>query len=663
MSFGAKIVSGSTRHYKLLTWTVVAVTGLLAVAAGAPSIFPGALSFMNPVKVDTDPENMLPADEPVRVFHNRMKRTLSLHDMVVVGIVNDRDPNGVFNVSTLKKVYELAEFAKTLKGAEIGQPADSSAGVITVDMMALSTVDAIEPVPGGVSFSWLMPQPPADDKAAMDVWRKARRIPFFFGTMLSDKDPNALNDPNEPSKAIAMYLPLTRKDLSHAVYVKIQQETAKLGGPEKFYVTGLPVAEDTFGVEMFIQMAISAPAALVVIFILMLVFFRKLVLIISPMIVALVSVIITMGTLIIAGFPVHIMSSMIPIFIMPIAVLNSIHIISEFFERYQVTRDREKTIRAVMDELFTPMLYTSLTTTAGFASLALTPIPPVQIFGLFVALGIMAAWLLTITFIPAFVMFISPASLANFGAAHAAEDDAMDQTALGRFLQWVARITYRYTKPILAVAMVVLVVAGYGISRIVVNDNPVKWFEPSHPIRRADTVLNKYFGGTYMAYLAMQHEPGAFDANSFADDLRKQLARRLAGVEAQMAKLGPAAAGLAAGGPATTSSDGFLAELKKRLRPNPFDATGARLAVWRYPERFLDIEADRMSAGTGAFDAAKYAQALPARAGEHARRFAANLKKLDKLIVEGTALKPASQDAMLAWLAGKQSGEIGRAHV
>ena len=38
------------------------------------------------------------------------------------------------------------------------------------------------------------------------------------------------------------------------------------------------------------------------------------------------------------------MSSMIPIFIMPIAVLDSIHVLSEFFDRYPETRDRHETI-------------------------------------------------------------------------------------------------------------------------------------------------------------------------------------------------------------------------------------------------------------------------------------------------------------------------------
>uniref|UniRef100_UPI0035624A79 MMPL family transporter n=1 Tax=Pontiella sp. TaxID=2837462 RepID=UPI0035624A79 len=43
-----------------------------------------------------------------------------------------------------------------------------------------------------------------------------------------------------------------------------------------------------------------------------------------------------------------------------------------------------------------------------------------------------------------------------------------------------------------------------GISRIKVNDNPVKWFTPNHRIRVADQVLNAHFGGTYTAYLTLQ---------------------------------------------------------------------------------------------------------------------------------------------------------------
>ncbi|MCD6365131.1 MAG: MMPL family transporter [Planctomycetes bacterium] len=502
--------------------------------------------------MDTDPENMLSADEPVRVFHRRMKKALSLYDMVVVGVVNEKDPDGVFNPRTLKRVYELTEFAATLTGAEIG--AAVGRGVVPDDIIAPSTVDSMEPGEGGaVNFGWLMGEPPRTREQCLEVWRKAKRVPFLDGTLIGDVHPD------RPSRAIALYLPLTDKNLSHEVYVKLRKRIASFGatGGDEFYITGLPVAEDTFGVEMFIQMAISAPMAMALVFLLMLLFFRKLVLIIAPMIVAIISVIFTMGALIITGYPIHIMSSMIPIFIMPIAVLNSIHIISEFFEKYQATRDRARTIKAVMDELFMPMLYTSLTTAAGFASLALTPIPPVQVFGIFVSVGIMVAWILTMMFIPAYVMLLSPRTLENFGAGHRDETSqkAASLSLLAKAMAATERVTYRFAKAIVVVAMIVLVAAGFGLSMIDVNDNPVKWFDKSHPIRKADMVLNRHFGGTYMAYLAFAADESDFDAARFGAELAEQARKRASELkddypdaEKVFAELGDLARGIEATG-------------------------------------------------------------------------------------------------------------------
>ncbi|MFW6145984.1 MAG: efflux RND transporter permease subunit [Planctomycetota bacterium] len=557
MTIGARITAFSLKHYRLVTAVMVVVTVGVLLAAALPSLqlieplpepvkrFSRTLDILPSIRVDTDPENMLDADERVRVFHDAMKARMDLHDMVVVGVVNEADPNGVFNPSSLAKIYELTQFARGLQfdesagaataeaepgapagdepsvaglddattgepsgieGLDVPSPEESQAaptspsppaptvtGVIPGDVIAPSTVDAIEPRNGTIVFSWLMPTPPETQAEADAIRRKAERIPFLNGTMVS-----------ADGRAIALYLPITSKDLSYRVYQALQDKITALGpGPEQFHITGLPVAEDTFGVEMFVQMAISAPAAMAAVFLLMLLFFRKLIIVVSPMLVAMVSVILTMGALILAGFPIHIMSSMIPIFIMPIAVLDSIHIISDFFDNYQVTRDRSKTMMAVMDRLFTPMLYTSLTSAAGFASLALTPIPPVQVFGVFVAAGILVAWLLTVTFIPAFVMFLPPKRLETFGAVHRDEADA-PSGPLARALQWMGGVTVRRAKPIVAVTAGVLIVAGYGISLIRVNDNPVKWFTTGHPIRVADRVLNDHFGGTYMAYLALE---------------------------------------------------------------------------------------------------------------------------------------------------------------
>ncbi len=506
MKLGESVARVSLDHPRMIAGIMVVLCVVIGSTALLPSVLPDTFPMLHGVKVDTDPENMLSKEEAVRVFHNDMKEVFALNDIVVLGVVNETDPQGVFNPASLRKIYDLTEFALTLRGEAIGE-VDPQAGVIRADVIAPSTVDNIEQGgPGVVRFEWLMPEAPATDAEALAVRDKARRIPFLDGTLLS-----------ESGQALCLYLPLTSKDLSYRVYSELREKIAGLGGEERFFITGLPVANDTFGHEMFVQMAISAPTAMFVIFLLMLLFFRKLVLIVSPLLIALAAVICTMGLLVATGNTIHIMSSMIPIFIMPIAVLDSIHILSEFFDRYQQTRDRRKTMVGVMESLFAPMLYTSLTSAAGFASLALTPIPPVQTFGIFVALGIMLAWLFTITFIPAYIMFIPERRLENFGMADTSVvETAQDKSLVGRFLHLMGYFTFHHAKAVIAVSVLVLVVAFVGMSRIRINDNPTNWFKYDHPIRVADRVLNEHFGGTYMAYLVLR-APGETGAIAPSD--------------------------------------------------------------------------------------------------------------------------------------------------
>jgi hypothetical protein len=67
-------------------------------------------------------------------------------------------------------------------------------------------------------------------------------------------------------------------------------------------------------------------------------------------------------------------------------------------------------------------------------------------------------------------------------------------------------LSYRRNLAIIGVALAVIVVSAVGLSMIVVNDNPVKWFKESHPIRQADTAMNNHLAGTYMNYLVFTGE-------------------------------------------------------------------------------------------------------------------------------------------------------------
>nr|WP_240615587.1 MMPL family transporter [Alteromonas facilis] len=430
------------------------------------------------IQIDTDPENMLDAEHPARVFHNDVKTRFAMHDAIVVGVVESEHSDGVFTPAALTDIFDITKSIMSIDG------------VIAADLMSISTVDNIsQSAPGTIRFEWMMSKPPESESQAAQIRHNLSRLPLLQETLASQN-----------GKAAAIYVPIEDKNQSYRIAEQIRGEIDKLDGTADWYITGLPVAEDQFGVEMFVQMGISAPLAGLTIFILLFIFFRNIPLIIAPMIVAMATVMITMGGLIGMGYTVHIMSSMIAIFLMPIAVVDSVHILSEFSDRYLPGKNLNDTIEEVVGHLFTPMLYTSITSSVGFYSLMLTPIPPVQIFGAFVGTGILLAFLITIAFMPAYLSRMNEASLNKLQevmhAQHGGSKIAVAARQLGKFA-----MGYRGT--LIVAFAAVFAVSVWGITKIQINDNPVRWFKQDHEIRVADRVLNENFAGTYDAYVVL----------------------------------------------------------------------------------------------------------------------------------------------------------------
>ena len=465
--------------------TMLAALLLLTAAFGAQ--FPR-------IHIDTDPENMLEPDQPDRVAYGRAKKEFGINDMIVLGITDQR---GVFRLKTLAAVKRIVDGVLKING------------VITDDVISLTTTNDVRAKGATLDVRRLMEKVPSDKEGARAIQRAIAENP-----LLADKLASA------DGKGLAIYIPIQRKDLAHRISTELDRiVTAELKDGQRFHLAGLPVAEDTFGVEMFTQMAVMAPISGMVIFMLLWLLFRKLTFIMPAMGVAMFSVAWGMGLLIGTGQTVHIMSSMIPVFLMPIAVLDSVHILSEFYDRYPRIGDRRETLRQVMDQLFSPMLYTSLTSAVGFGSLMLADIPPVRVFGGFVAFGIMAAWLLSITFIPASIMLIREERLQ---AAFRKRDASGG--LLARILPRTGATALARRRLVLALSLVLLALGAFGISRIVVNDNPVRWFAEGHRLRVADTVMNRMFGGTYMAYLMVE-------GKQVGDIKRPEVMRYLAGLQ------------------------------------------------------------------------------------------------------------------------------------
>jgi uncharacterized protein len=483
---------------KFFIWFPVFIMLVILTLVAIPTLSGKLTNILQPLTVDTDPESMLLYDNPVRVTHREQKKKFAIYDLMVVGITNTTHENGVFNAKTLSNVYDLVNYAKGLQWLDED---GNTEGVVEVELIAPSTMDNIsQGGPGTVTFNWLMQNAPINDKEAIEVREKANSQPILKGSLTSVN-----------GQALALYIPLTSKDISYKISGLLKEKVAEFKGEDSFFITGMATAQDTFGVEMFIQMAVTTPLAMMLIFGLLWFFFRNLKLVIAPMIIAMLSVMIAMGLMLVTGNPVHVLTSMVPIFIMPIAVLDGIHILSEFYDRYPQYNDRKQTIKAVMSELSMPMLLTTITTAVGFGALTLIPLPPLQVLGTFVCIGVIVAWLLTMTLIPAYIMRMNEQQFDNFGNRQSQSHES--GSFLTRILPKVGSFSVRGAIPIVLITFVVSIVFSFGALKLIPNDNPMKWFDTDHEIRQADKILNEQFAGSYMAYLSLNAE----DEQTFKD--------------------------------------------------------------------------------------------------------------------------------------------------
>jgi len=445
--------------------TVIALMTLVTILFG--------LRFPS-VTIDADPENMLDADQVDRVFYDQTKDTFGIHDLIVVGVV---DETNVFRPESLEGIMRATSEILKIDG------------VIIEDVISPSTTDNVKSSGGLLDIHPVLREVPRSAEDVTLIRQDIADNPFLHEKIAS-----------ADGTAIALYIPIERKDMSYRIAGDIEAILARELLPgQQYHLAGLPVSEDTFGYEMFIQMAIVAPLAFMVILAIVFLMFRQSAFLVPVAITAMFSVLWAMGALIGLGFTVHIMSSMIPVFLMPIAILDDVHILSEFFDRYRVLGDKRRALIEAMRPLYKPMLYTSLTSGIGFASLALADIPPVRVFGLFVAFGIAAAWLLALTIVPAVISLMDDEKLRRRlfreGDAHTGP--------LYRLLGSLGRMAYSRARAVLLLGLAAFVFGIAGLWQIEVNDNPVKWFKASHPLRQADSVMNELFGGTYMAYLVV----------------------------------------------------------------------------------------------------------------------------------------------------------------
>lgn len=470
-------------------WLVIALTvlGTLGFAYQFPKI-----------TTDTDPKHMLPTTSPVRQYNDQVEREFGLHaDNLVVGIVNER---GVVNRDTLSRIAELTWHIQKIPG------------VVVRDVTGFTTIDNVSVRDGNLVVSPLLGKVPSSDGELQALRKTLQENPLLLNRVIS-----------ADGKATAIYVPLDPSANGKQIADRIRELLPAEPGGDRYFLAGDPITRDTFGVEMFRQMGLFSPIAGIVMCIALWLMFRSTTLVVANMAVAMTSIIWAMGLFIGLGFPVHIMSSMSPVFLMAIAT-DSVHIFNEFYFRFGELKNKRQAVLETMTAVGRPVILSDVTTAAGFASLAAGSIVPVRVFGLMVGFGTLVILFMSFTLVPAILMLMREDRIEAASQREAAAD-SQGSGLLAR-LGW---FSIQRTKTIALVGLVLLAVAVAGLYRIRVNNNMVHWFKPASEIRIADWNLNHYLGGTSTAYLVVEakqenamHDPAMLQA---IEGLQRELER------------------------------------------------------------------------------------------------------------------------------------------
>ncbi len=250
------------------------------------------------------------------------------------------------------------------------------------------------------------------------------------------------------------------------------------------------------------------------------------------MLVVVLSVMTAMGLGGWAGLPMTSPSAVAPIVVLTVAIASCVHIFSTLAQQlggdapgpplarddgaaYQRPRSRERRQGAIIEAVrvnLEPIALASPTTALGFLSLHFSEVPPFHDLGTFVAFGVGASFVLSVTFLPALL------SLLPIRGSDARQRPLAAMNALAEFV-------VRRRRALLWGSGMVVAALVASIPRNELNDAFLHYFDESVEFRRDVEFTAKNLTGMYtLEYSLASVMPGGItepaylaDAAAFAD--------------------------------------------------------------------------------------------------------------------------------------------------
>jgi len=417
----------------------------------------------NLTKLEIDPaiRNMLPQDLPEWINLEDFEETFGASDLLLISVKTD----DLLAPQTVETLYGLHERLEELDGV--------SRVLSIFEMKYLEARDrSFKPI------DLLDPDaPPETPEERTEAIRRIKSETLFAGTIVSD------------DLKYCSFIVLPEEDFDDVAITSAVQSAVDASGVENAVTVGLPQTRISVTNGMQGDMKLFLPLGIVLMIGLLVISFWSWLGAILPLLVVVLSVISTFGLLALVGEKVRFVTIIMPVMLIAIANDYGIHLVSHYLGQVGRDPDADSKVSALLAtrSLTIPVLAAGLTTVAGFLTLTTHVIPSAKVLGVISGFGIVVAFVLTLTFIPAMLSILPkpPGAVERFRHG-----------PLTRILDAFAALLRRHGVK-LAVALVVLgMVSLTGIPKVIVDTDPLHYFHEGDPLRKASEHVNEVFGGS-----------------------------------------------------------------------------------------------------------------------------------------------------------------------
>ena len=389
---------------------------------------------------------------------------------IIIGIYNEK---GIFNRETLEKIQRITE---KLKGLD---------KIIEREVISITSVDNIIGVPDGIKIEPLVKSTALTGTDVAKAKAEALANELIVGNLLSRDGTASIIKASFEDDATPQF-----------IYNQVKEIIQGEENPEKMILAGSPIADYFMTLYMKKDMMLLFPVVFLVILSILVICFRSARGVMIPLITVIFCVIWAMGSMAMFNVPVSMMAMMIPIIILPIGSAESIHLLRRYYLEAQKTMDKHVAISKTMQDLQRPVLFASLTTQAGFASLVTSSLPWIKYFGLFTAVGSFSSLVLTLCFTPSCLYLLKLPKFKKAGPQRLG--------ILEKGMEKLGKFAFAHHISITIVTIAIIAVSIIGLFKITIGHNPIDYLSKKSEISRAVRFINNNFNGGFLLNVVVE---------------------------------------------------------------------------------------------------------------------------------------------------------------